>query len=317
MGLSGGGGTGGAATATLTGTTIATVAVSASGSGYTSPPTLTIAGGGGGFGRATAVLNPTSIAALALVTGGSGYSTAPSVSFSGGGGGSGATGTATLGSGSSVASVLVTAPGSGFTSVPTIGFTGGAGSGATATATLASGFSYGDKEEFMYPGRAEVRTTTLDLQKAFDVYRSPPVRVLIDVTVHISYQASNTIGTLPDDLWNPTAWASIVAKFRATDGWARFISEPLPNYRSVDDTPVAFDGGLATAELQTCLGEKTIPAASGTPYSLAVIGGPEEPDGNTYTLGVKLVPAFLGFDGTQYYRLTRIVATIPAQPALP
>lgn len=315
--LSGGGGTGTTAAATLTGTSIASIAVSANGSGYTSPPTLLVAGGGGGFGAAMAILNPTSLAALALVSGGSGYSSAPSVSISGGGGGSGATGTASLGSSSSVASIHITAAGSGFTSAPTIGFTGGGGSGATATAAVASGFSYEDKDEFLYPGRAEARTTTIDLQKAFDIFRSPPVRSIIDVTVHISYQASNSIGSLADPLWNPDSWATIKAKFRATDGWARFIAEALPNYRSVDDTPIAFDGGLATAELQTCLGEKTIPAVSGTPYSLAVIGGPEEPDGNTYTLSAKLAPAFLAKDGTQYYRLTRIVAEIPAQPALP
>lgn len=69
---------------------------------------------------------------IAVDVAGSGYTTAP-VSITGGGG-SGATATASLGSGM-VTGISVTDPGSGYSSVPTV-TVGGDGTGATATATL-------------------------------------------------------------------------------------------------------------------------------------------------------------------------------------
>jgi hypothetical protein len=45
-----------------------------------------------------------------------------------------------------------------------------------------------------------------------------------------------------------------------------------------------------------------------------LIGGPEDPVGNTYTIETPLLEeAFTDIDGTQYYRKTIITATIPAQ----
>ena len=71
--------------------------------------------------------------------------------------------------------------------------------------------------------------------------------------------------------------------------------------------------------LVSCLGELCYPTGTGTPYSLAVKGGPANPEGNTYTLAAEIdpEPAFVAYDGTKYYRRTFVIATIPPQPALP
>jgi hypothetical protein len=56
-----------------------------------------------------------------------------------------------------------------------------------------------------------------------------------------------------------------------------------------------------------------------TDWQLKVSGGPADPGGSTWTLSARVdqEPAFIGYDGTKYYRLTTIEAAIPAQTALP
>ena len=56
------------------------------GSGYTSPPTVTISGGGGSGAAATAVLTADVVTDLILDAPGDGYTSAPTVTLTGGGG---------------------------------------------------------------------------------------------------------------------------------------------------------------------------------------------------------------------------------------
>jgi hypothetical protein len=76
--------------------------------------------------------------------GGSGYSTPPNVTISGGGG-SGATATSTVGGGGTyqVGSITVDNRGYGYISEPAVTITGGGGSGATARAVLGGGANWG------------------------------------------------------------------------------------------------------------------------------------------------------------------------------
>lgn len=158
------------ASATLNGKVVA-LGVDDGGSGYRSPPTLSISGGataeavisgpvesaevqGGGSGYrnpprvrfsypgisafAAATMSG-SVESVSLSSGGSGYTQAPTVSF--GGSGEGASATATIKG--VVAEVFVDSPGSGYSSAPSVAFSGGGGSGATAVALLAgSGPTY-------------------------------------------------------------------------------------------------------------------------------------------------------------------------------
>ena len=103
------------------------------GSGYTSPPTVTITGTGtGAMARVTHILG---IGTVTITNGGSGYTSAPTVTFSGGDPSLNARGTAIV-SGGAVTGVNVTYEGSNYVSAPTVTFSGGGGSGATATAQV-------------------------------------------------------------------------------------------------------------------------------------------------------------------------------------
>ena len=102
----------------LTGTSISRLVITNAGTGYTSPPTVSISGGGGSSGAATVTVSGGSINAVASVTGGSGYTSTPTVTFSGGGG-TGAAGQVVL-TPATLASVTVSDGGAGYTAVPTV-----------------------------------------------------------------------------------------------------------------------------------------------------------------------------------------------------
>lgn len=56
-----------------------------------------------------------------------------------------------------------------------------------------------------------------------------------------------------------------------------------------------------------------------TDWELDVTGGPDAPDGVAWTLSARVdpEPAFIGYNGTKYYRQTVVSCTIPPQDALP
>lgn len=153
---------------------VARITVTNPGSGYTSPPTVTVVGGRGSGANASVTIENGQITHVNMINYGSGYGAPGSVSFVGGGGkgasgiveirdggisgvriegnatGCGYTsqpqvvfspgGTPALAqanvSGGKVTSIDLIAPGDGYTSVPTVQIAGGGGSGATATAAL-------------------------------------------------------------------------------------------------------------------------------------------------------------------------------------
>lgn len=133
----GGGGTGAAATATLNGVTGLTVLTV--GSGYTSPPTVTITAAPGDTGvgaTAAATVQGGMVTSLVVTNPGSNYLIAPTVTFTGGGAAAvQATAQANITLGS-VGTINLTNPGTGYTSAPRVYLTGGGGTGATALALL-------------------------------------------------------------------------------------------------------------------------------------------------------------------------------------
>jgi flagellin-like hook-associated protein FlgL len=120
-----------AVTGTVTGLTVAVA-----GSGYTTPPAITISGGGGSGATATATVQNGVITGYTITNPGSGYTSPPTVTVAPSP--AIATATASVAAGA-VSSIAVTNAGTGYTYPPTITLTGGGGTGATATATVANG----------------------------------------------------------------------------------------------------------------------------------------------------------------------------------
>jgi hypothetical protein len=192
-----------------------------------------------------------------------------------------------------------------------------------ADPTSGTAHSFTTMHPFRYPGRAKAITTTITFsgttKYCYDVYKSPPVDLLVDATVTITYQVSNALGTVSPTLWNPDNWATVIAKYWAWSAYPKAVVETLMGYRSVSETPITFNGGSGGGGEQTCLGDRVYGLGSGAPYSLTVFGGPANPDNTNYSLAAELdaEPAFVAYDGTKYYRKTVISATIPPQTALP
>ena len=188
------------------------------------------------------------------------------------------------------------------------------------TVDTAVALTFEDYVEFTYPGRAKIfykDGSYLSItRRSYELFLEPPVASLILATVKVSYTtADDALETLAETLWNPIGNASVFANWvEAATGAPKSRVEGLRGYRSVDDTEITVTAGGSGYD-RSVLGNTIQPSTSA---KVQVAGGPEEPDGNTYTIGKpRLEPAFVAFDGTQWYRKTVIEATIPDQEALP
>ena len=117
--LTGGDGSGAEAYATLS-ARVRSVTIADSGSSYTSAPVVTFTGGGGSGATGFALIDPEDgiVTDVSMTNGGSGYTTAPSVTFTGDGSVAAATAEIT----GSVGRITISAEGSGYTAAPTVIF---------------------------------------------------------------------------------------------------------------------------------------------------------------------------------------------------
>jgi hypothetical protein len=171
---------------------------------------------------------------------------------------------------------------------------------------------------FTYPGRAKIYnfpTGSGLTYIAYDVFLSPPVEAKIAGALTISYQTSSDIGDV-GTRWQPLDWATVRAYWTSSGGQWLSQLEALRGYRSVSATAVEFSSAVAFPA--SIFGKAAAVMVGVGLYIYAICqGGPEAPDGNTYTLDADLELAFAAADGTKVYRKSVLSATIPAQPALP
>ncbi len=182
--------------------------------------------------------------------------------------------------------------------------------------------------EFFYPGRAKITVVTpAAFFPVIDIYQSPPIQSLVPSTVTITYQTSNVIGVISPTLWNPVDWAVLRADWVQPNSWSGQLIRPLNGYINAGTSllTIAIDafpyaqanvfGNITEAVGGTGTGPFPFPPSYYIHVNLD--GGPGDPGGNTYTLEYRIEPAFTDIAGVQYYRVTKVIATIPAQPALP
>lgn len=181
---------------------------------------------------------------------------------------------------------------------------------------LPTTFSFERFVQFTYPGRAVAfERTSANGWKIIDLFQSPPVATEVLATVTIFYQTSSEIADLPAPHWNPGTWATAQMDWTGLGNSPGFAVEPLPGYRAAPAATLAYTAPLVANGLGGTLCGRII--YGNTTGQLRVSGGPEDPSGNTYVLDATVEPAFIGVDGTVYYRKTIVTATIPEQAALP
>jgi hypothetical protein len=203
----------------------------------------------------------------------------------------------------------------GYTITEALWMVAGDGTSAPTAATVATEAWM----PFRYPGRAKYFTQTVSAggttTNCYDVYLSPPIEVLVLATTTITYQTTTTVGTLANTLWNPTGYATMIAKFGAWGPAPRSIVKAFEGYTAVNTGSSGTSGGSG---LDTSVLGERVYASSG--WSIALDGGPTLPSGATvYTLHaeVEKQAAFVKYDGTKYYRKIIITATPAAMPSLP
>jgi hypothetical protein len=199
--ISGGGGSGATATIVRTGTTITGVTITNPGSGYTSPPTVTIT---------------SSVGFLNVLAGGTGYTATATVQITGGGG-IGAAGSVTV-VGGVITALTITNPGSCYTSAPTVVINPiGGGTGANASATLNGS---GANITAVINGVVNSLTLTSDGSGYGTVL--PTVQFtganVTPATASVSIYKQNNL-TLPDGFYTTTSLNSYIQQFCVSNGF--------------------------------------------------------------------------------------------------
>ena len=177
--------------------------------------------------------------------------------------------------------------------------------------TSGTALEYEAYVQFTYPGIAEaVKEILAGGRPAVNTRLKSPITADVLADVSITYSDSGDVGTLPYTYWNPTEWAFMTANWLTARGGT--ANEPTSRYQALvgyrtgpeDEQTLENPAGVQQAFFnQFCYG--------GT---VTIEGGPEDPVGNTYVIAPpNPEPAFVGEDGTQYYRQTIVTATIPAQ----
>lgn len=265
----------------------------------------------------------TTVAGFEMVSpGNTDYGSVPSVSITGGGG-SGAAATAVLSGGSTgfVTGLTLTNAGSGYTSPPlvTIGTPNGDEPQFVAVLT-----GVAQRREvvvdFEYPGRAKaVDLAHPDVVSShnLDVHLTPPVLAKLIGLEEISYRTSESLSDLTHPLWNPTEWATVFAQFlKGGDATPVSRVEGLRGYRTEGGVS-AVNATYSGVGFTSVMGSPAAYVVGAKAY-LKVFGGPDAPDDKTFTLGEpRIEPAFVGYDGTQYFKRRVVYAVIPPQAPLP
>ena len=132
------GGSTATAAATISGGNVVAISVITPGSGYLTPPAVSITGGGGSSATANAALSTGIVNSITLTNGGSGYTSQPSVTISGGGWSNASAICQLVSFATGVVSIQVTNGGTGYGQYGNLAvtITGGGGANANATAVI-------------------------------------------------------------------------------------------------------------------------------------------------------------------------------------
>lgn len=177
----------------------------------------------------------------------------------------------------------------------------------TSPTSAGAAETYGTQVTFTKPGVATLYELVIGSYYIGDIKISPPIELIVEGTTITTYSSTATIPAYTPALWNPDSWAELFAYWVTRDLEPTTKSQGLRGYRVGDVDELTYTDTYAKASF---FGE-FIYAAGGGFGTATLTGGPEDPSGNSYTLSYKVDPAFVGIDGTQYYRRTQVTATIP------
>lgn len=205
---------------------------------------------------------------------------------------------------------------------------------AAGTSPEAVTYSYGSQRRWQAPGRlkaqilektvltpGEIPTSytfkTMALNKA-----SPVIFEALPVTVSITYQTSNAVGTVSPAQWDPQKWCTVDADI--------ILGSPGPRpLRKVQDVAgYAVDDGSGVSAISLTATSGVGPAAfvfgegeilfQGDNVHKLTVTGPVYPAGEARTIEpVRLEEDFQALDGTKWYKRTQVSATLPTLPAMP
>ena len=173
--------------------------------------------------------------------------------------------------------------------------------------------SYDQLVSFTYPGILDIASQPTGGFTSYSWRLSAPVQSLVTATTYVIFQDTNTISNSDftyggaTSLWNPTEWAK-GQSYGVGYSYRPFAeSKGFRGYRADADVVEVNE----TADNQFLINGNLL--FEDTAGGLNVYGGPEDPNGKTYVLDVKITPAFVDIEGATSYKKVIIVANIPVQ----
>jgi len=173
--------------------------------------------------------------------------------------------------------------------------------------------SYDQLVSFTYPGILDIANQPTGGFTSYSWRLSAPVQSLVTATTYVIFQDTNTIKNSDftyggaSSLWNPTEWAK-GQSYGVGYSYRPFAeSKGFRGYRADADVVEVNE----TADNQFLINGNLL--FEDTAGGLNVYGGPEDPNGKTYVLDVKITPAFVDIEGATSYKKVIIVANIPVQ----
>lgn len=173
--------------------------------------------------------------------------------------------------------------------------------------------SYDQLVSFTYPGILDIANQPTGGFTSYSWRLSAPVQSLVTATTYVIFQDTNTISNSDftyggaSGLWNPTEWAK-GQSYGVGYSYRPFAeSKGFRGYRADADVVQVTE----TVDNQFLINGNLL--FEDTTGGLNVYGGPEDPNGKTYVLDVKITPAFVDIEGATSYKKVIIVANIPVQ----
>ncbi len=185
----------------------------------------------------------------------------------------------------------------------------------------------GTLHSFTYPGVVEIDQETLSGDGSTynffskDLKLTAPATAIIEATVKTFFKTTTAISySSSDGLWSPRKWASSESKgigwhyspFYISQGYRGYRAKPTNASEGYAQTigPSTAMNGTQSDNWDMLSGKRLY---AGTGYKISCTGGPENPEGNEYTLDYRVELAFNDTSNVNYYKHTEVVATIPLQ----
>jgi hypothetical protein len=171
-------------------------------------------------------------------------------------------------------------------------------------------FDYVSTVPFTIPGIVSTVKQDIGGGKNLILKTTPPVQTTCVATVDVSYSTNGSPST--SGLYQPDSWATAIVSGIGYNYRPISYTNSMSNYirEGIGDTIIRTQAEGPAAPPQALMGQFLYINVTGR---IELTGPTADPAGTTQLLSVSVDPAFTNNTGSQYYKITKVTAQIPAR----